>query len=298
MKKNILIAFILNLCFSVFEVIGGLVTGSVAILSDSLHDFGDALSIGVAVILEKKSIKKPDNCYTYGYGAYSVLGGFITTAILFLGSAVVIIGSVKRILNPVEINYEGMIIFAIIGVAVNFAAAFITHSKESINEKAVNLHMLEDVLGWVTVLVGAIVMKFTDISVLDPILSMGVALFILVNAIKNLKEILNVFLNKTPENISVDRIKDEVLEIEGVCDAHHIHVISLDGAHNVATLHIVAEGDFSEIKHKVKHTLEHLGISHTTVELESRDENCEETDCNISDLQNHSHGHSHHHHHH
>lgn len=291
MRKNILIAFLLNLVFSAFELIGGLITGSVAILSDSLHDLGDALSIGIAVFLEKKSTKSPDDNYTYGYLRYSVLGGVITTVILLVGSVFVIISSFVRIFNPTPINYNGMIIFAVIGAATNFIAAFVTHSGDSLNEKAVNLHMLEDVLGWIVVLIGAVVMRFTDISVLDPLLSIGVAIFILINAIKNLNEVLNIFLQKTPKSINIEEIKNDLMEIDGVLDAHHIHISSIDTNRNVATLHVVARGNFSEIKHRVKHKMEHLGIAHTTVEMETEDEHCEEVICNPQTVHLHTHHH-------
>ena len=146
-EKNILIAFLLNMLFSIFEIIGGIFTGSVAIISDAVHDFGDSISIGISYILEKKSKKKPDNKYTYGYTRFSVLGATITNTILIVGSILVILNAVKRIINPIEINYNGMIIFAIIGVIVNFVAAYATKEGDSLNQKAVNLHMLEDVLG-------------------------------------------------------------------------------------------------------------------------------------------------------
>ncbi len=294
MKNNIIIAFLLNLFFSVFELIGGIITGSVAILSDSLHDLGDALSIGIALYLEKKSQKAPDNRHTYGYLRYSVLGSVITTVILLVGSALVILSSISRILNPVKINYDGMIIFAVIGAIVNFIAAFVTHGSHSLNEKAVNLHMLEDVLGWIVVLIGAVVMKFTDVRVLDPLLSIGVAAFILISAIKNLNEVLNIFLEKTPKNIDINKIKNELESIDGVINTHHIHVSTLDGNQNIATLHIVTDKDFREIKHKVRHSLERFGISHTTIEPETADEKCEMTECKIEQHQ--VHGHHHHHH--
>ena len=156
-EKNILIAFLLNLAFSVMEFIGGIFTGSVAIISDSIHDIGDAASIGIAYFLERKSKKKPDEKYTYGYIRYSILGSLITTLILIIGSSFVIYNSVLRILNPVEINYDGMILFAVFGVIVNFLAATFTREGDSLNQKSVNLHMLEDVLGWVIVLIGAII---------------------------------------------------------------------------------------------------------------------------------------------
>lgn len=292
-EKNILIAFLLNLFFSVFEFLGGIFTGSVAILSDSLHDLGDSLSIGIAFFLEKKSRKTPDDTHTYGYLRYSVLGSVITTVILLVGSALVIYNSVLRLITPREINYTGMIIFAVIGTVVNLAAAFVTHESNSLNEKAVNLHMLEDVLGWVVVLIGAILMKFTDLSLIDPLLSIGVAIFILINALKNLNEVLGIFLQKTPKNMDIDKIKKKLLSVEGVLDVHHIHISSIDGIQNIATMHIVCTGDFAEIKHTVKHKLEHLGITHTTLELETEDEHCHDTVCNPKFESNH-----HHHHHH
>ena len=152
-EKNIFIAFILNLAFSVFEFIGGAISGSVAIMSDAIHDLGDATSIGISYFLEKKSKKKPDDNYTYGYIRYSVIGSIITTAILIVGSIFVILESIKRIINPIQIDYSKMILLAIVGVVVNFIAAYVTKEGDSLNQKSVNLHMLEDVLGWVVVLV-------------------------------------------------------------------------------------------------------------------------------------------------
>ena len=278
-EKNILIAFILNTVFSVFELFGGIYTGSIAVVSDAVHDAGDALSIGISYFLEKKSKKKPDEKYTYGYTGYSVIGGVIISAILLLGSAAVIYNAVNRILNPSEINYSGMIIFAIIGVAVNSAAAFFTRGGESINHKAVNLHMLEDVLGWVSVLIGATVMKFTDFVFIDPIISVCVAVFISLNAIKNLKEAAEIFLWKIPHGISINEIRKHITEIDGVIDVHHIHIISFDGQNNYATMHIVTNGDPHEIKEKVRKELNAHSICHATLELEKENEFCSKKFC-------------------
>lgn len=294
-EKKILIAFILNLCFSVFEFIGGIFTGSVAITSDAVHDIGDAASIGFSFFLEKKSKQQPDSRYTYGYERYSVLGGVITTFILLFGSAAVIINAIHRIINPISINYNGMILFGIVGVAVNFLAAHFTHGGDSVNQRAVNLHMLEDVLGWLVVLVGAVVMRFTDWVLLDPIMSIGVAIFILINSVKNLKTILEIFLEKTPDGISVDEIKAHVCEIDGVIDAHHIHLRTIDGHNVYATMHIVTDCEPHEIKDKVREELGEHGITHSTLELERSDEHCHEKHCHINHSDNH---HCHHHHHH
>ena len=291
-EKNILIAFILNLSFSIFELIGGLLTNSFAILSDSIHDLGDALSIGISFFLEKKSKKKANNKYTYGYVRYSVLGGVITTTILLVGSVLVIIGAVKRLFNPVEIDYSGMIIFAIIGVVLNFIAAYITREGDSINQKAVNLHMLEDVLGWVIVLIGAIIMNFTDIKILDSIMCIGVALFVLINALKNLKQVLDIFLEKTPKDVDIEELKKHLLEIDEVEDIHHIHVWSIDGFHNYATMHIVSKSkNIAKVKKQIREELEEHNISHSI--LETEDEACDDQECHTE-----VHVEHHHHHHH
>ena len=297
-ERNILIAFILNLFFSIFEFVGGVFTGSVAVVSDAIHDLGDAASIGISYFLERKSKKQPDSNYTYGYLRYSVLGSIITTLILLFGSAAVIYNAVLRIITPAEINYNGMIIFAVFGVAVNFIAAMVTKDGDSLNQKAVNLHMLEDVLGWVVVLIGAVVMRFTDLKIIDPILSIAVAAFILINAIKNLKEILDLFLEKIPHGIEIDEIKEHLLEIQGVLDVHHIHIWSMDGQNNYATMHIVTNENSGDIKEKVRHELSEHNIGHATLEIEAEGENCHEQNCTIDLHASHHHHHHHHHGHH
>ena len=293
-EKNILIAFILNISFSIFELIGGIFTNSISIMSDAVHDCGDAISIGISLVLEKISKKKPDEKYTYGYARYSVLGALITTIVLTVGSIFVILGGINRILNPVTINYNGMIIFAIFGVVINFLAAYFTREGNSINQKAVNLHMLEDVLGWVVVLIGSILMKFTNISLVDSIMSIGIAIYILINAFKNLKDILDLFLEKTPKDISVEEIKNHLLEIKEIIDVHHIHIWSMDGVTNYSTMHIVTEDKNTiELKKKIREEMNELGISHTTIEIEDKNDNCDEKECEVK-LNNEVHHHHHH----
>lgn len=279
-EKNILIAFLLNISFSIIELVGGLFTGSIAIVSDSVHDFGDAISIGISYILEKISKKKPNNKYTYGYGRYSILGSLITTSILLVGSILVIYNATVRIFNPIEINYNGMIIFAIFGVIINSLATFFTRDGDSLNQKAVNLHMLEDVLGWIVVLIGAIVMNFTNIGIIDSIMSIGVAIFILINVIKNMIDIFDVFLEKTPNVIDIPELKNHLMKIIGIKDVHHVHVWSMDGVTNVATLHVVTDSnDYESIKKLVREELEEQGINHSTIELENDNCKCSNKNC-------------------
>lgn len=292
-EKNILIAFILNISFSIFELFGGIFTNSVAIISDSIHDLGDAISIGIAYFLEKKSKRKPDENYTYGYQRYSCLGAVITNTILITGSILVIYNAILRLLHPVDINYDGMIIFSLFGIIINFLASYITKKGESFNQKAVSLHMMEDVLGWVIVFIGSIVIKFTSFNLLDSILSILVAFFILINATKSFKEIFNVFLEKTPNGINISDIKKHLMEFEHIKNIHHIHVWSIDGINNYATMHVVTDlSSTNKLKSEIKEEMHHFGINHTTIEFEGVNEKCDELECfNKIDA------HHHHHHH-
>ena len=296
-ERNIGIAFVLNLVFSIFEFVGGVITGSVAIVSDAIHDIGDACSIGISYFLERKSKKQPDDQYTYGYARYSVIGSVITTMILLLGSATVIYNAAGRLIHPTPVHYNGMILFAIVGVCVNFAAAYFTRGGESMNQKAVNLHMLEDVLGWVVVLIGAVVMRFTDFVCIDPIMSIAVAVFVFVNALRNLKEVIDLFLEKMPHGIDLQEIKTHLEEIDGVLNVHHIHIHSIDGQNNSATMHVVTNVDGHEIKEKIRAELMEHGISHATLELETEGEHCHEPHCTAREVANTGHHHHHHHHH-
>ena len=293
-QQNILIAFLLNLSFAIFEFIGGIFTGSVAILSDALHDIGDATSIGLSYFLEKKSQQQPDERYTFGYERFSVMGGLITTAILLLGSIIVIYNAIGRILHPTPIHYNGMLLFAIIGVCVNLCAVLFTANGHSINQKAVNLHMLEDVLGWIVVLIGAIVMRFTNFALLDPLMSIGVALFILYHALGNLKEVADLFLLKAPKHMEASKIKANLEALDGIANVHHIHIWSMDGQHHYASAHIVTDEDPVKIKELIRHTFLSIGINHATLELETTSEHCQQRHCHVA---RHQHCCGHHHHH-
>lgn len=274
--KSILVAFLLNLIFAGIELFGGLFTGSIAIVSDSIHDFADALSIGISYVLERKSCRKPDEDYTFGYARYSVLGAFITTSILFFSSLIVIYHAILRFYKPVSLNYDGMILIAVFGFVINAIAAYLTRNKQTLNEKAVSLHMLEDVLGWLVVLIGSVIIKFTNFSYLDSIMTIGIAIFLIFEALKNLKEILDLFLVKVPKNITVESLTKSVKEIEGIVDVHHVHIWSLDGMRLYATMHVTA--DFNP-KKEIRKKLKELGITNVTIELENTHERCEQKVC-------------------
>ena len=274
-KSRILVAFVLNFAFSVFELIGGAFVGSVAILSDALHDMGDAVGIGVSYFCEQHSQKKPDAKHTYGFIRYSVLGGFITTLILLFGSVGVIYQAVLRMMNPATIHYNGMVAFGIVGIIVNGIAAYFTHGGHSVNQRAVNLHMLEDVLGWIAVLLGAVVMKFTGLDCLDGITSIIIAVYILFQALKNLKTTLNIFLEKTPDDINLDELHKAIEKIEGVKSVQRIHIRSLDGYRHDGAVHLIVQGNEQHVKKELRTLLREYHIIHVTIETGDEKLDCD-----------------------
>ena len=277
--KNIKVAFFLNLSFTLFELICGYYTNSMAIISDALHDFGDSISLGTSWYLEKKSRKDKDNNFSFGYQRFSLLGALINSVVLISGSLYVLSVIIPRIINPVHSNAQGMLVFAIVGIMVNGIAVLRLKSGSSLNEKLVSWHLLEDVLGWVAVLIVSVVLIFKDIPVLDPLLSLLIIIYVLFNVIKNLKKTMHIFLQGTPSGISIDKIEDNILKLDKVLSVHHTKVWSLDGEKNVLTIHLVIDKieSFHEmltIKYNVKKILKTIPISHATIEIEFADETC------------------------
>ena len=194
-----------------------------------------------------------------------------------------------------KLIYYPMIIFAIIGLVVNLIATYVTHGGKSINQKAVNLHMLEDVFGWLVVLVGSVVIKYTGLYIIDPILSILVAIFIIINSLRILIKIFEIFLIKVPKNIDIDQLIEQIKKVDGVIDVHHIHIWTIDGEINCATLHLVVKEKSRKIMMSVKEEMEEHEISHTTIEIETLEDNCCETSCSIKEKNKFCH-HNHHHH--
>jgi cobalt-zinc-cadmium efflux system protein len=277
--KNIKIAFFLNLAFTVFEIIGGLWTNSLAILSDAVHDLGDSFSLGMSWYLEKYSRKQRDARFTYGYRRFSLLAALVNTIILFIGSFFILSEAIPRILSPEPSNAKGMVIFAIVGVLVNGAAVLRLRGGASQNVRAVMLHLLEDVLGWIAVLVVAVILLFADIHVLDPILSILITGYVLFNVIKNLKTTMSLFLQGVPDSIHPEDVESFIVHIHNVMAVHHLHIWSLDGEHHVLTAHVVLENsatreDMIEIKSSIHTFAKKQHIIHTAIEFEFEDEKC------------------------
>lgn len=277
--KNITFAFYLNLFFSFIELIGGIYTNSIAIMSDALHDFSDAISLGVSWYLQKYSEKERDEKYSYGYKRFSLLGSLFISLILLIGSGIVIKESVSRLFDPQQSNAEGMLLLSILGILVNGAAVFKLKKGTSLNERAVFLHLMEDVLGWIAVLIVSIVMLFVDIPVLDPLLSIGISLWILSNIYKNLKATFSVFLQRTPEGVNQIELTKLIENIQEVISLHDLHIWSLDGEKNIMSIHIVIEdnlslNELSDTKNKIRSICYLMNIDHVTIEFETDKENC------------------------
>ena len=275
-------AFFLNFGFTIIEFIGGWLTNSTAIMADAGHDLGDTLSIGSAWFLNKLGTKSATKEFTYGYRRLSLLGALINGIVLIVGSAWIFYEAVPRLSNPEMPETEGMIALAILGVLVNGFAAYKLHGGKSLNEKVLNWHLLEDVLGWVAVLIVAIVMQFKDWPILDPILSIGFTLFILFNVIRNLLSTAKLFFQASPDNSLLQNVTDKLLELDAVSDLHHLHIWSLDGEHHVATVHVVSQfeskAEYLELKESVSNALQEFELSHTTIEIELTSEECRDAD--------------------
>lgn len=279
-EGNIKVAFFLNLLFAIIEIIGGLWTNSVAILSDAVHDLGDSLTLGLSWYFAKAAKKDKNQQFSYGYKRLSVVGAIISSIVLITGSVFIMIEAIPRLFDPVNPNTEGMILLAIGGVVVNGIAALRLSKGHSLNEKAVFNHLLEDVLGWVATLIGALIMHFTDFPTIDPILSILIALFILFNVYKNLKESFRIILQATPENIDITKIRDEIQKVAGVLSLHDCHAWSMDGNYHILSIHLVVANtsslkDLEKIKKAVKQKASNLGINHATIEFETEEEDCE-----------------------
>ena len=279
-SKNIKIAFFLNFAFTILEVIGGLYLNSVAILSDAVHDLGDSLSLGTSWFLQSKSNKKADKKFTFGYKRLSLLGALINGVILVGGSIYIIYEGIIRITHPEPSHAEGMMYFAFLGVAVNGYAAWKVSTGKSMNEKVLSWHLLEDMLGWVAILIVSIVMQFTDNMYLDPILSLVITSYILFNVFRRLNETLYLFLQGNPSEIDAVKLESDILETENVLSLHHLHSWSLDDEHHVFSVHVVIENVVSleqlrAVQKSLDELIEDYPFDHHAIQIELEGDHCD-----------------------
>lgn len=281
--KNIKIAFFLNLSFALLEFFGGLFTNSLAILSDAVHDLGDSFALGVSWYFDKISKRPRNHKFSYGLGRLSLLSALISSSILLFGSVYILSEAIPRLLKPEHSNAQGMIVFAILGIVINGIAVFRLKKGVSMNERVVSWHLLEDVLGWIAVLITGVVIYFKDIHILDSILSILIVLFVLWNVVKNLKKTIILFLQGVPDGISTELIDEEIKSFQNVIDVHDTHVWTIDGQNNVISMHVTIPENTSnetatDLKCKVKKYLENKGIGHQTIEIERLGEKCQLVD--------------------
>ncbi len=274
--ENIQTAFWLNLGFTLVEIIGGFFSNSIAILADALHDLGDSLALGLAWYFQKKANQKKDSVFNYGYGRFSLVGALINALILLIGSVFVIYQTITRLFNPEVSDAKLMFMMAILGIIVNGIAVLKLKKGESLNERVVMLHLLEDVLGWVAVLIGSIVLYFTNWLWIDPLLSLGISLFILFNIYQNLKSVFRVILQGIPDSFDTLHLEKEIKALEDVEDLHDFRLWSTDGQHGVVSVHVVLNetAQTAKVKEKIKSLLSKFEIIHATIETEFKNESC------------------------
>jgi cobalt-zinc-cadmium efflux system protein len=276
---NIRLAFFLNLSFTLLEIVGGLFTNSVAILSDAVHDLGDSLSLGLAWFLERYAGRESDAKYSYGYHRFSLLGALINSSILLVGSALILFRTVPRLFSPEPANETGMIVLAVIGIIVNGIGVVRLRGDKSINARVIGLHLLEDVLGWTAVLIVGIVLLFTDWYILDPLLSILITAWIVYNVVRNLRDTLSVFLQRVPRDLDLSDIEKRMRKVENVVDTHHTHIWSLDGEHHVLSSHVIVAPETTRqqaicVKGDIKAMLQEYHLDHLTLDIEYGDADC------------------------
>lgn len=272
-EKNVGFAASLNILFTIIEVIGGLLTNSLALLADAMHDFADSSALIVAWYAEKQAKKPATSRMTFGYRRLSLLSAVFSTIVLIAGSLFILSQAIPRLLNPEPVNAEGMFLIAILGVTINGLGYFRLKKGMSQSEKVLSWHLLEDILGWVVLLIGAIIISFWNVPVIDPIMTIGFTVFVLWGVSKNAKETLNLLLEGVPEYIDIDKVEESILSVEGVKAVHDIHIWSLEGETDILTAHVVVEDKYLErpdkMRESIKSKLEEHHIEHSTLELES-----------------------------
>lgn len=277
--KNLRFAFFVNFVFTFIEIAGGIWTGSVAILSDAVHDAGDCISLGLAWYLQGVSDRQPNDKFTYGYRRLSALGALITGCVLVIGLSFVVWESVHRLLEPKPVRAGGMIALAVVGVLANGAAAWRLRGGRSLNEQVATWHLLEDTLGWVAVLIGGAIMLVWDAPIIDPILSLAISAFVMYNVVRNLKKVGLVFLQASPAGFDMEKFRQEVLALSNVVDLHDTYTWTLDGERHVIATHLLMRAgttreEICAAKAELYRLLRNCEFEHITIETELEGEYC------------------------
>ena len=296
-KGAVWLAFFLNLSYAIVEFIAGGVFGSSAVLADSVHDLGDAVAIGVSAVLETISNREEDSRYTLGYKRFSLLGALITAVILMTGSVFVILENLTKLFHPQPVNDEGILWLGIIAVTINVLASLVVRKGKTKNESILSLHFLEDTLGWVAVILMAIVLRFTDWYILDPLLSLVISFFILSKAIPRFWSTLKIFLDAVPEGVDIEQVKSDLEQLEHVSSVNQLNLWTMDGLEKNAIIHVCLEQieDMEASKTAIRHHLKDIGFHNITIEVDSDQDShaCHKRDIHAIESQS---GHDHHQH--
>ena len=269
-KCAVWLAFFLNLSFAIVEFIAGGIFGSSAVLADSVHDFGDAVAIGISAFLESISNRKEDSHYTLGYKRFSLLGAMVTAVILMTGSGMVILENRVKLFHPQPVNEEGLLWLGIIAISVNVLASLVIRKGQTKNESILSLHFLEDILGWVAVILMAIVLRFTDWYILDPLLSLAISFFILSKAIPRFWSTLRIFLDAVPEGVNIQKIKADLAELDHVASINQLNLWTMDGLEKNAIVHVCLEHvkHMEVCKESIRTLLKERGFQNVTIEVD------------------------------
>ena len=270
-KYTVWVAFFLNLSYAIVEFIAGGIFGSSAVLADSVHDLGDAIAIGISAFLESISNREEDSHYTLGYKRFSLLGAMITAVILMTGSVLVILENIAKIFHPQSVNDEGILWLGIIAITINVLASLVIRKGQTKNESILSLHFLEDTLGWVAVILMAIVLRFTDWYILDPLLSLAISFFILSKALPRFWRTLKIFLDAVPEGVDIQKIKTDLAELDHVASINQLNLWTMDGLEKNAIVHVcLKEMEHMETcKESIRIFLKDCGFQNITIEVDA-----------------------------
>ena len=293
-KYTVWVAFFLNLSYAIVEFIAGGIFGSSAVLADSVHDLGDAIAIGISALLETISNREEDRHYTLGYKRFSLLGALVTAVILITGSILVILENIAKIFHPQSVNDEGILWLGIIAITINVLASLVIRKGQTKNESILSLHFLEDTLGWVAVILMAIVLRFTDWYILDPLLSLVISIFILSKAIPRFWSALKIFLDAVPEGVETSDLEKDLEALPNVNSVNQLSIWSMDGLENNAIVHICIKDweQMMETKEVVRQCLEERGVQNITIEVDSSQSNHAQHKRRVRELEQ-KHGHHH-----
>ena len=300
-KFAVWLAFVLNFSFAIIEFIFGGLFGSSAILADAVHDLGDALAIGISAFLESISNREEDSHYTLGYKRFSLLGAILTAVILITGSSLVILENISKLIESQPVDHEGMLWLGVIAIAINLTASLIVRKGQTKNESILSLHFLEDTLGWLAVIVVAIILRYTDWYFLDPLLSLLISAFILSKALPRFWSTLKIFLDAVPEGVDIQQVKSDLEQLDHVTSINQLNLWTMDGLEKNAIVHVCLEhvNHMEVCKEAIRTLLKDCGFQNITIEVDEDLATHRAHKRNIEELEaSQSHGHDHHHHHH